>query len=391
MESIPYSRQDIDEADIAAVCDALRSDFLTQGPAIPLFEEAFAARHHVKHAVAVSSATAALHIACLALGAGPGKVVWTTPNTFLASANCARYCGADVDFVDIDPSTRNISVAALEAKLERARDQGKLPLILIPVDFAGQPADLREIRHLADVYGFAVLEDASHATGASYLGLPVGSRWADATVFSFHAVKIMTTGEGGLVTTHNAALARRMQLLRSHGMTRESGEMENPPEGPWVYEQQFLGFNYRLTDIQAALGLAQLQRLEAMHARREALASRYDQLLAGLPLRLPGRCDDRRSALHLYVVEIDAERSSVCRAEVFELLRAAGIGVNVHYVPVHTQPYYRRLGFKPGDFPCAERYYEQALTLPLFTAMTEAQQQRVATALESALTAQQSG
>lgn len=374
MEFIPYSRQNIEEDDIQAVCDVLRSDFLTQGPAVPAFENAFAKRHGVPHAVAVSNATAGLHMACLALGVGPGSRVWTSPNSFLASANCALHCTAEVDFVDIDPRTRNMSVPALALKLEQAERVGRLPSLVIPVDFAGLPCDLREIRQLAHRYGFKVLEDASHATGATYLDHPVGSDFADMTVFSFHAVKIMTTAEGGLVTTQDADLAHRLRLLRSHGMTREQQDMERASEGPWHYEQVLLGFNARMTDLQAALGRSQLVRLDAMRGRREALADRYDELLAGLALMLPARQSDRRSAWHLYVVEIDDTKTSVMRGDVFNHLRNAGIGVNVHYIPIHTQPYYARLGFRRGDFPASERYYSRAISLPLFPAMTEEQQ-----------------
>jgi UDP-4-amino-4,6-dideoxy-N-acetyl-beta-L-altrosamine transaminase len=385
VEPIPYSRQDIDDDDIAAVAAVLRSPFLTQGPAVETFEQEFARRHGVEHAVAVSNATAALHVACLALGIGPGRRVWTSPNSFLASANCALYCGANIDFVDIDSVTRNLSVAALDTKLAQARTEDALPDLLIPVDFAGLPCDLREIRELADRYGFRVLEDASHATGASYRGRPVGSAFADATVFSFHAVKVMTSAEGGIVTTHDAALAKQLRLLRSHGMTREPADLERGAEGPWVYEQQALGFNYRLTDLQAALGSSQLRRLDAMRAAREALADRYDRLLADLPLRLPPRRPDRRSAWHLYAVELAGASDSPTRAEVFAALREARIGVNVHYIPIHTQPYYRRLGFRAGQFPAAEAYYAHALSLPLFPAMNAAQQDRVVAVLRGAL------
>ena len=374
MEFIPYSRQNIEEDDIQAVCDVLRSDFLTQGPAVPAFENAFAKRHGVPHAVAVSNATAGLHMACLALGVGPGSRVWTSPNSFLASANCALHCNAEVDFVDIDPRTRNMSVPALALKLEQAERAGRLPSLVIPVDFAGLPCDLREIRQLAHRYGFKVLEDASHATGATYLDHPVGSDFADMTVFSFHAVKIVTTAEGGLITTQDDGLAHRLRLLRSHGMTREQQDMERASEGPWYYEQVLLGFNARMTDLQAALGRSQLVRLDAMRGRREALADRYDELLAGLALMLPARQSDRRSAWHLYVVEVDDAKTSVMRGEVFNHLRNAGIGVNVHYIPIHTQPYYARLGFRRGDFPASERYYSRAISLPLFPAMTEEQQ-----------------
>lgn len=385
MAFIPYSRQSITEDDIAAVTTVLRSEFLTQGTEVPRFEAAFAARHGVKHAVAVSNATAGLHIACLALGIGPGSRVWTTPNSFLASANCALYCGAGIDFVDIDPATRNLSVAALKDKLVAAERTGTLPQLLIPVDFAGLPADLREMRALADRYGFRILEDASHATGALYLGKPVGSAWADASVFSFHAVKIVTTAEGGLVSTQDDAVAERLRLLRSHGMTRERHQMDAEPEGPWVYEQQGLGFNYRMTELQAALGSSQLKRLETMHARRAALAERYDGLLAGLPVKRPARAADRVSAWHLYVVEVDAAGTRATRRQVFDALRAANIGVNVHYIPIHTQPHYQRLGFRRGDFPNAEAYYAGAISLPLFPEMTLAEQDFVVATLAAAL------
>ena len=382
---IPYSCQNIDDADIAAVVSVLRSEFLTQGPAVQAFEAAFVERHAAGHAVSVANATAGLHIACLALGATAGTRVWTSPNSFLASANCALFCGATVDFVDIEPTTRNMSLSALDSKLERAAAAGELPRVVIPVDFGGLPCDLREMRTLADRYGFAILEDASHATGASYLGRPTGSAFADATVFSFHAVKIVTTAEGGVVTTHDAALARRLRLLRSHGMTRDPGEMEGPPDGPWYYEQLALGFNYRMTDLQAALGRSQLLRLDELHARRRSLADRYDELLRGLPLLLPVRLPDRESAWHLYVVEVDDSGTSARRADVFAALRAARIGVNVHYIPIHTQPYYRHLGFMPGDFPAAESYYARAMSLPLFPALTDAQQERVAEVLRREL------
>lgn len=385
MSFIPYSCQNIDEDDITAVSVALRSNNLTQGPAVTAFEQAFAERHQVAHAVAVSNATAGLHIACLALGVGPGSRVWTSPNSFIASANCALYCGATVDFVDIDPSTRNMSLPALQAKLEQAARQGTLPQVLIPVDFAGLPCELRDMRELADRYGFRILEDASHATGATYLGYPVGSRWADLTVFSFHAVKIVTTAEGGLVTTQDAELARRLRLLRSHGMTRDAAEMVSPIEGPWFYQQVALGFNYRLTDLQAALGHSQLRRLEPMHSARIDLADRYDRLLSALPLKLPARRQDSLSAWHLYAVEIDDDRTEATRAEVFGALRAAQIGVNVHYIPIHTQPYYRRLGFQVGDFPASESYYARAISLPLFPALTNSQQDRVASVIAEAL------
>ena len=385
MAHIPYSRQSVSEADIGAVTAVLRSDYLTQGAEVPRFEARFAQRHEVAHAVAVSNATAGLHLACLALGVGPRSRVWTSPNSFLASANCALYCGASVDFVDIDPATRNLSVAALAAKLEAAAASGRLPNVLIPVDFAGLPSDLREMRGLADRFRFKILQDASHATGASYLGRPVGSAWADASVFSFHAVKIVTTAEGGMVTTQNTDLADALRLLRSHGVTREVSQMVSVPEGPWVYEQQTLGHNQRMTELQAALGHSQLARLDAMHAEREALAERYDALLAHLPLIRPARLPDRTSAWHLYAVQLEAARSPRSRAEVIAALRAADIGVNVHYIPIHTQPFYQRLGFRPGDFPAAEAWYAGALSLPLYPGLSLADQDRVVATLRQAL------
>lgn len=385
MSHIPYSCQNIDESDIAAVTAVMRSEYLTQGPAVISFENSFAQRHEAAHAIAVANATAGLHIACLALGVVPGSRVWTSPNSFLASANCALYCGASIDFVDIDSRTRNMSVQALAHKLDLAAQRNELPQVVIPVDFSGLPCDLREIRILADRYGFRILEDASHATGASYLGRPVGSGFADLTVFSFHAVKVITTAEGGIVTTQDAALAKRLRLLRSHGMTRDPIDLQQAAEGPWVYEQQLLGFNYRLTDLQAALGESQLKRLDTMQRERVALADRYDQLLANLPLVLPARLPDRTSAWHLYAIEIDDSRTNRKRVAVFSALRAAQIGVNVHYIPIHTQPHYAALGFKQGDFPAAERFYARAISLPLFPTMSPQQQDNVVSTLRAAL------
>lgn len=385
MSFIPYSRQEVSDDDVSAVVRALRSDFLTQGARIPEFETLFALRHEVAHAVSVSSATAGLHIACLALGIGRGSRVWTSPNSFLASANCALYCGATIDFVDIDPATRNMSIERLAEKLELASADRQLPDLVIPVDFAGLPADLREMRLLADRYGFRILEDASHATGAEYLGKPVGSRYADASVFSFHAVKVITTAEGGMVTTNEAGLDRQLRLLRSHGMVRELEQLEHESPGPWYYEQQVLGFNYRMTDVQAALGSSQLLRLDEMQGRRSQLALQYDQLLQDLPVIRPARLPDRASAWHLYAIEIKEESSRQSRAEVFKRMRDAGIGVNVHYIPIHLQPYYARQGFHRGQFPASERYYQRAISLPLFPALTLEQQQRVVATLGEAV------
>lgn len=385
---IPYGRQHITEADIEAVAGVLRSDFLTQGPAVPAFEQAVAAYCSAAHGVAVNSATSALHIACLALGLGPGDWLWTSPNTFVASANCALYCGAQVDFVDIDPVSYNMSVVELERKLEAASRAGKLPKVVIPVHFAGEPCDMAAIRALGNHYGFRIIEDASHAIGARYRGEPVGNgRYSDITVFSFHPVKLITTAEGGMAMTNNAVLADRMARLRTHGITRDPAQMTHAPDGPWYYQQTELGLNYRLTDLHAALGLSQLPRLDDYVARRHVLARRYGELLAPLPVQCPWQHPDGYSGLHLYVVQVDEAACGRSRRQVFEGLRARGIGVNVHYIPVHTQPYYERLGFRPGSFPQAERYYAQAISLPMYATLSEAQQDEVAAALREALTA----
>lgn len=381
---IPYGRQHITPEDVEAVTQTLLSDWLTQGPAIGRFESAVAGYCGVPHAVAVNSATSALHIACMALGLGPGDRLWTSPNTFVASANCARYCGAEVDFVDVDPRSYNLCPEALARKLAEAEREGKLPKIVVPVHFAGQSCEMREIHALAQRYGFRIIEDASHAVGGRYLDEPVGScRYSDITVFSFHPVKIITTAEGGMAMTKDAALAARMEQFRSHGITRDAAQMEGESDGPWYYEQVALGYNYRLTDLQAVLGLSQFNRLDEYVARRHEIAKRYDELLAGLPLTTPWQSPNARSALHLYPIVLDPQRSPRNRREVFDGLRAAGIGVNVHYIPVHTQPYYRRLGFAPGDFPEAERYYAGAISLPMFPTLTHAQQDEVVAALRS--------
>jgi UDP-4-amino-4,6-dideoxy-N-acetyl-beta-L-altrosamine transaminase len=385
---IPYGRQDIQQSDIDAVVGVLRSDFLTQGPAVPCFEHAVAQRVGASHAVAVNSATAALHIACIALELGPGDRLWTVPNTFVASANCARYCGADVDFVDIDAATWNLSVPALRAKLIDAANTGRLPKVVVPVHFGGQPTEQEAIWALAQEYGFRVIEDASHAIGATHNGEPAGScRWSDITVFSFHPVKIVTTGEGGMALTNDAALAERMTRARSHGITRDHARFVNlaPEEtpAPWHYEQLTLGFNFRITDIQAALGSSQLDRLDAYVERRNELARRYDVALKQLPLRLPSVRTENHSAFHLYVVRLEGTTRS--QREVGESLRAQGIGVNLHYAPVHLQPYYRALGFAPGQLPEAEAYGRSALTLPLYPTLKESEQDHVVSALTLAL------
>ncbi len=383
--TIPYGRQSIDQADIDAVVAVLKSDFLTQGPAVPRFEAAIAGRVGAKHAVAVNSATSALHVACLALGVGPGDMVWTTPNTFVASANCARYCGADVDFVDIDPQSWNMSVPALEAKLSVAAAEGKLPKVVIPVHFTGQACDMEAIGALARQYGFKVIEDASHAVGSTYRDSRIGDcAYSDIAIFSFHPVKIITTGEGGVATTNDAELAWRMAAFRSHGITRDPDRVQNKDAGPWAYEQQMLGFNYRMIDLEAALGLSQLNRLDEFVARRNAIARRYDRLLEKLPVQLPKIAQDRLSAFHLYVVRLPDDDAARHR-RVFEAMRAAGIGVNLHYMPVHLQPDFRKLGFADGMFPEAERYGRSAITLPIYPDLTDEQQDQVVAALEAAL------
>ena len=379
---IPYGRQSIGAADIDAVVEVLRSDFLTQGPAVPRFEQALAAYCGAAHGVAACNATAALHLACLALDLGPGDLLWTSPITFVASANAALFCGAGVDFVDIDPRTYNISVDALAAKLEQAERDGRLPKIVMPVHLTGQSAEMRPIAELARRYGFRVIEDASHAVGASYGNGPVGDcRHSDIAVFSFHPVKIITTGEGGMAMTNDPELAHRMALLRSHGVTRDPARLRSMPEGGWYYEQLALGFNYRMTDIQAALGFSQLQRLDDLVARRRALAARYDQAFAGLPLTRPWQHPDTNSSWHLYVIRVDA----ALHAQAFARLRDEGIGVNLHYIPVPRQPYYRDLGFDPAQWPEAEAYYAEAITLPLYPAMTDEQQDQVIAAVKDAL------
>lgn len=383
---IPYGRQHITQTDIDAVRAVLTSDFLTQGPAVPAFETAVATACGAQHAVAASSATAALHVACLGLELKPGDRLWTVPNSFVASANCGRYCGAEIEFVDIDALTWNISVTALQEKLIHAKQNGVLPTVLVPVHFGGQPTDQEAIWALAQEYGFKVLEDASHAIGAARKGEPVGScRWSHATVFSFHPVKIITTCEGGMVLTNDAELAWRMGLLRSHGITRDPAHLLNTDEGAWYYEQLELGFNYRMTDVQAALGSSQLPRLKEYVEQRNRLARRYDELLGDLPVQRLLVHAENYSACHLYVVRVNAQRAGKSRRVVFDAMRQRGVGVNVHYMPIHLQPYYQQLGFRRGMFPESEQHGEEALTLPLYPQLTDAQQDQVITALRQIL------
>ncbi|OOG44799.1 UDP-4-amino-4,6-dideoxy-N-acetyl-beta-L-altrosamine transaminase [Polaromonas sp. A23] len=387
---IPYGRQDIDDADIAAVAEVLRSDFLTQGPAVPRFEQAIASYCGVGHAVAANSATSSLHVACLALGVGKGSIVWTTPITFVASANCALYCGASVDFVDIDPVTYNMSVDRLEEKLLAAKKSGSLPSVVIPVHLCGQPCDMAGIHALSLEYGFRVIEDASHAIGGTYRNEPVGNcRYSDITVFSFHPVKIITTGEGGMATTNDPELAKRMRMLGSHGITRDAREMTREPDGPWYYEQVELGFNYRMTDIQAALGVSQMRRLDEFVSRRHAIAGRYDESLRNVNVTAPWQHPDGYSGLHLYVVRLHSNMQGSIHRKIFDEMRATGIGVNLHYIPVHMQPYYQKIGFNAGDFPAAEQYYETAISLPMFPALTEAQQDTVVSTLRKLVNQQE--
>jgi len=383
MSVIPYGRQEITQADIDAVAEALRSDYLTQGPVVPRYERAVADYCGAAHAVAVNSATSALHVACLALGLGSGDWLWTTPITFVASANCALYCGAQVDFVDIDPHTYNLSPDALEEKLKYAEHEGRLPKVVVPVHLCGQSCDMARIHELGRRYGFAIIEDASHAVGGRYKSAPVGNcRFSDITVFSFHPVKIITSAEGGMALTNDAVLAERMALARSHGVTRDPNLMTHEPDGPWYYQQVELGYNYRMTELQGALGLSQLDRLDAYVARRHTLALRYDNALASLPVTTPWQHPDCYSALHLYVLRI---AQSARRLAVFNMMREQGVGVNLHYIPVPSQPYYQRMGFRAGDFPKAEAYYAQAMSLPMYPTMSEEQQDHVIASLERAL------
>ena len=387
MSSIPYGRQDIAQADIDSVVEVLRSDFLTQEPVVPQFEEAVAAYCGAGHALAVNSATSALHIACLASDLGPGDWLWTTPITFVASSNCALYCGAQVDFVDIDPRTYNLCAEALAKKLAVAEREGRLPKVVVAVHLSGQPCDMQAIHSLGQRYGFRVIEDASHAIGGRYRGEPIGNgRYSDVTVFSFHPVKVITTAEGGMAVTNDPELARRMDLLRSHGITRDPALMTQEPDGPWYYQQLELGFNYRMTELQAALGLSQMERLDRFVERRHALARRYDEMLTDLPITLPWQHPDSHSGLHLYVVRLELDRIVKSHRQVFEELRAGGIGVNLHYIPVYRQPYYQSMGFEAESFPEAEAYYAEAISIPMFPALTEEQQDRIVAAFREIVT-----
>ncbi|MGI9204993.1 MAG: UDP-4-amino-4,6-dideoxy-N-acetyl-beta-L-altrosamine transaminase [Woeseiaceae bacterium] len=395
---IPYGRQDITQADIDAVVSVLRSDFLTQGPVVPRFEKAVSDRVSAKYAVAVNSGTSALHVACMALQLGEGDCLWTVPNTFAASANCALYCGADIDFVDIDAEDWNLSLTHLKEKLLKARKNECLPKVVVPVHYAGQPTHQEAIWELAQEFGFKVLEDASHSIGASRHGEPVGScRWSDVCVFSFHPVKVVTSAEGGMGVTNDEEIAERMAMLRSHGITRDPSKFRNIEAhgnnladrkrkvGAWHYEQQMLGYNYRLTDLHAAIGVSQLERLEQYVSRRSELARRYDQALTDLPIQLPTVAESNNSAHHLYTIRMPSDSPAERQRNVFDALRERGIGVNVHYIPVHLHPYYRQLGFSDGQFPEAELHGRTAITLPLFPTMTDDEQAAVINAVKDVL------
>jgi len=378
MKYIPYGHQDINQQDVQAVLEVLTSEWLTQGPSIERFEQTVAEYCGAMYAVAVNSATAALHIACLAAGLGKDDMLWTSPNTFVASANCGLYCGAEVDFIDIDSCTYNISVERLEQKLQSAKQKGKLPKVIIPVHFSGQSCEMQQIQALAKKYGCRVIEDASHAIGGSYLGSKIGScAYSDMTVFSFHPVKIVTTGEGGMILTNHRDLYEQLVRLRSHGITRDPAHMQGGLDGSWYYQQVELGFNYRMTDMQAALGISQMRRIDEFISKRHMLAKRYNEKLAELPLVLPYQHPDTYSAWHLYVIKIKQEECKNSRRQVFDTLRCYNIGVNVHYIPVHTQPYYQKLGFMQNDFPQAEQYYQNVITIPLHYALTEQEQDYV--------------
>ena len=375
---IPYGRQDIVQEDVDAVIEVLQSDFLTQGPKVPQFEQTVLTKVGARHALAVNSATSALHIACMALGLEKGDWLWTTPVTFVASANCGFYCGAQVDFVDIDPRTYNLCPKALEAKLIAAEREGKLPKVLVAVHLCGQPCDMQAIHALSQRYFFKIIEDASHAIGGKYKGAYIGSgRYSDITVFSFHPVKIITTAEGGMALTNDDQLAVKMDLYRSHGVTRDQNLMTHKPDGPWYYQQVTLGYNYRMNELQAALGISQMERLVSFVSRRHELAKRYNELLKELPVVTPWQHSDSYSAFHLYVIRLKLDKIDKNYRQVFEGLREQGIGVNMHYIPVHTQPFYQNMGFKQGDFPAAESYYSEAISLPMYHGLTDQQQEDV--------------
>lgn len=384
--TIPYGKQEISQADIDSVIEVLKSDFLTQGPKVSEFETLVAKLCNASYGVAVNSATSALHIACLALNVGENDLVWTSSVTFVASANCARYCGANVDFVDIDPKSYNMSVTALREKLEKADKLGKLPKVIIPVHLAGQSSEMEEIYNLSLKYGFKIIEDASHGIGGSYKGSPIGNcKYSDITIFSFHPVKIITTGEGGMAVTNNLELKNRMDRLRSHGITRFPPEMTHPPDGAWYYQQLELGFNYRITDFQAALGISQMTRLHEFVTRRHEIANYYNELLSDKMVTIPWQHPDSYSAFHLYIIRLKLDEMQYSHSQIFERFRSAGILVNLHYIPLYRHPYYEKMGFDKKNFPEAEKYYSEAISIPMFPGLTREQQAEIVRVLVNPL------
>jgi UDP-4-amino-4,6-dideoxy-N-acetyl-beta-L-altrosamine transaminase len=381
---IPYGKQDISQRDIDGVLEVLKSDFLTQGPKVPEFEKALCEHSIAKYAFAMNSATSALHVACMALGLGEGDWLWTSPLTFVASANAGLYCGSKVDFVDVDPRTYNMCPKRLEQKLVEAKKEGKVPKVLVPVHLSGQPCDMESIHRLCSSYGVKIIEDASHAIGGSYLGDPIGScKFSDITIFSFHPVKIITTAEGGAALTNDNSLAEKMNLYRSHGITRDADLMTEPSHGAWYYQQIALGYNYRMTDLQAALGVSQISRLDEFVVRRHAIAKRYNLMLKNLPVETPFQLENSYSGFHLYIIRLHLDKIMLSHKEVFDKLRSSGIAVNIHYIPVHMQPFYKAMGFRVGDFPESEKYYSEAISLPMFPSLSEEDQDKVVEVLGS--------
>lgn len=381
---IPYGKQDISQRDIDGVLEVLKSDFLTQGPKVPEFEKALCEHSSAKYAFAMNSATSALHVACMALGLGEGDWLWTSPLTFVASANAGLYCGSKVDFVDVDPRTYNMCPKRLEQKLVEAKKEGKVPKVLVPVHLSGQPCDMESIHRLCSSYGVKIIEDASHAIGGSYLGDPIGScKFSDITIFSFHPVKIITTAEGGAALTNDNSLAEKMNLYRSHGITRDTDLMTEPSHGAWYYQQIALGYNYRMTDLQAALGVSQISRLDEFVVRRHAIAKRYNLMLKNLPVETPFQLENSYSGFHLYIIRLHLDKIMLSHKEVFDKLRSSGIAVNIHYIPVHMQPFYKAMGFRVGDFPESEKYYSEAISLPMFPSLSEEDQDKVVEVLGS--------
>ena len=383
---IPYAKQDISDEDIDSVIEVLKSDFLTQGNKVPLFEDIISERVGAKYALAANSATSCLYLSCLSLGLSKEDILWTSPITYVASANCALYCGAEVDFVDIDPLTWNISVEILEEKLKTARKIKKVPKILVLVHLAGNPCDLQKVFDLSKEYGFSIIEDASHALGSKYSGEHIGSSvYSDISVFSFHPVKNITTGEGGMILTNNQKLSEKIHLYRSHGITRDTKKMINKEEGLWYYEQLLLGFNFRMSDIHAALGISQMNSLDKFISKRNDISQIYTEELKGLPLTIQRVRKEDLSAWHIFVIRLKLSELKLSRLEIYNSLRNMGIGVNVHYIPVHLHPFYKNLGFNKGDFPNSENYYDGAITIPMFTKLKKKEIKYVIQALKESI------